>query len=511
MEPKNKKVVVLIGQSYFGKIWFGKRIEKEDPLYSSFCSITEELFRQETEVPFQSLQTDSKIMPSNVTDISSDIRGMADEGRKVRTEDPSNSVYNLSLTLSGLADENPFACAKQNSHKLVKTALNTFVKSSKTLMVLDFITDVDDAQFLVQTLRKYGLNPGGSNGFVAINLLLSNLHKLKFVEERAKRQRVDHYVMEYLKRHGAEALYFTYAEPDRPVGFFPELSWIDHVHFDLLIQLLKCTHCLKFCIEYMTKLDGESYKSLKSKRKAGFKADDFEPAGLPNYFMCKNGHKFCRPSAQNDLTTKYVAPSSEFDFDVPLDFMYTFGCWQNLLALTQNWNSLVLDQEISCVVTGNLLSVLKIKQFHFMLPATFLSSINDVKWLVNSNQYYVAYKRDGVRHLLFKKTSTEVYLFNSAKELFECQLAGSLAHLPDGTVLDGELLNCQEFDGQMSVFVAFDVLSLGIERQWHLKFKERQLALESTGVGKESEILGPHFHGMKSMEKGAVKLKVDMK
>ena len=501
MEPKNKKVVVLIGQAGSGKTYFGKMIEKEDPSYSSFCSIGEELVRQQTEVPFQSLQTDSK-MPSNIADI----REMADEGRKMRrTEDPSNSVYNLSLTLSGLADKNPKqkACAKQNSHKLVNTALDTFVKSSKTLMVLDFITDVDDAQFLVQTLRKYGLNPGGLNGLVAINLLLSNVYES--VEEQAKRQRVHHYVMEYLKRHGAEALYFTY-EPGRPMGFLPEEFWIDYEHFDLLIQLLKCTHCLKFCIEYMTKLDGESYKSLKSKRKAGFKADDSEPAGLPSYFMGKNGHKFCRPSAQNDLTTEHVAPSSEFDLDVPLDFMYAFGCWQNLLALTQNWNSLVLDQEISSVVTGNLLSILKIKQFHFMLPATFLSSRNDVKWLVNSNQYYVAYKRDGVRHLLFKKTSTEVYLFNSAKELFECQLAGSLAHLPDGTVLDGELLNCQESDGQMSVFVAFDVLSLGIERQWHLKFKERQLALESTGMKKESEILGSPFHGMKSMEKGTVKV-----
>ena len=123
-----------------------------------------------------------------------------------------------------------------------------------------------------------------------------------------------------------------------------------------------------------------------------------------------------------------------------------------------------------------------------MLPSTFVSSQADVYWIADPSRYFVTHKSDGVRYLFYKMKAGKMYLLSRAKELFRCELAGSVTHLPDGTILDGELVNQERSEDQLPVFTAFEILSFGSEKQWHLKLEECQLTLENTGITEEPEI-----------------------
>ncbi|CAB4020274.1 2 -5 RNA ligase [Paramuricea clavata] len=152
-----------------------------------------------------------------------------------------------------------------------------------------------------------------------------------------------------------------------------------------------------------------------------------------------------------------------------------------------NLQFMLLDSSHIKNVFASLHSVLNVSQFQFSLPASFVHSYRDVKWVANPARYYVTIKADGVRCLLLK-VSNGTYLITRKNEIYPCHIADD--QLPENTVLDGELLpSSSNFMSeihpkmstsqlQTSVFLVFDVLAVSGEVLWKWPFSVR---LESLG------------------------------
>ena len=343
-----------------------------------------------------------------------------------------------------------FKNIKEKCHELINVAIERFSTDAKTLLVLDTIKSLDDAEIVIETLRELGL---GLPVVVYLNVCRQKLERrLQLrrrcetkpnipLEELAKWSRSSLYITEYLSQQGAEILYF-----DCPGAEY----WFSGLLFSgerQFIELLMCSDCVT-----------KKYNSLEP-------AYEGNETDYP-VTTCNRG--------------RTVKPSS---FKLPWDF----SSWKTILP--ENWHAILLGKECTSDVRENLLKILKVKRFDFMLPSAFVSSRADVYWIANPSRYFVTHKSDGVRYLFYKMRAAKMFLLNRAKELFRCELAGSVTHLPDGTILDGELVNQGGSDGQLlPVFIAFDILSFRYEKQWHLKLEERQFALENTGIVEEPEI-----------------------
>ena len=100
--------------------------------------------------------------------------------------------------------------------------------------------------------------------------------------------------------------------------------------------------------------------------------------------------------------------------------------------------------------------------------------------------YVVGEKTDGVRHFLVV-ASEKAFLVDREFSLFVCPgidelAAGNSASngrgLPVGTILDGEIVRHRGLEPARDVFLAFDIISRGIEPTHQLSFRERRQRLE---------------------------------
>ena len=189
----------------------------------------------------------------------------------------------------------------------------------------------------------------------------------------------------------------------------------------------------------------------------------------------------------NDLINYYTnaellakGPRSAFwNWDMSLDDYYPI-CFPS-----NNLKFMLLDFKQIKSVFMSLHSALNVSQFQFTLPASFVHSYRDVKWVANPSRYYVTTKADGVRCLLLK-ISNGTYLMTRHNEIYPCHIADD--HLPVNTVLDGELLpssSMSEIHPKMSssqlktcVFLVFDVLVVSGDILWKWPFSVR---LENLG------------------------------
>ena len=396
---------------------------------------------------------------------------------------PRKKELGLGLAL-GLID---LKSVNEKCYELIREAIETFSKDESTLLVLDAIKSLADAQFVVNTLREFNLNSfavmyldvkikdlgsaiesrdGGYTNLLGRRRSWHRHGTLTHLslEKVAKWKRHSYYITEYLSRNGADVFYFDprdIEEYDTDL----DLGWSIRMFIELLIEFFVCFDCMssKYHL-FGSSIDTLVYKGVKHQ---GTETNIFVSS------KCKRGHVITPPKHSLQGSAEHL-------------FSSHFSPWKKLLP--QNWHALVLGAKSTIDVMDNLFSTLNVKRFDFMLPAAFVSSSSDVDWVAYPSRYYVTHKSDGVRYLLYKMKRGKMFLLNRAKELFKCELTGHFTDLPDGTVLDGELVNHQKADGQSSVFIAFDILSLGHRKQWHLKLEDRQLALESTGLEEEPEV-----------------------
>ena len=420
-----KKVVIIIGHSRAGNTTIAECIERVDPLKYSFLSTGDQLRQQ-------------GILP----------------------------LWNeLSLV--------DFKNIQEKCHELIKAAIETFSADAKTLLVLDAIKSLDDAEYVIEILSKLGL---GLPVVVYLNVSMQELKRRLLLrvryqitpnmvlEELAKWRRLSLYITEYFSQQGAEILYFDCPGAEY---FSGSQMYKRDIRIRQLIELLICSDCfvnMHYLFEPAFKTNTQAPMNVTYQ---GSETD--HPV-----VRCNKGH-IVRPGIRPSTLRKL---SWEFPWD--------FSCWKTIPP--KSWHAILLGTECTSDVRDSLLRTLKVKRFDFMLPSAFVSSQADVCWIADPHRYFVTHKSDGVRYLFYKMRAGKMYLLNRAKELFRCKLAGSVTHLLDGTILDGELMNQGGSEGQLPVFIAFDILSFGSEKQWHLKLEERQLALENTGIIEEPEI-----------------------
>ncbi len=159
---------------------------------------------------------------------------------------------------------------------------------------------------------------------------------------------------------------------------------------------------------------------------------------------------------------------------------------------SNNLQFMLLDSNQIKNVFMSLHSVLNVSQFQFTLPASFVHSYRDVEWIAIPSRYYVTTKADGVRCLLLK-ISNGTYLITMNNEIYPCHIADD--HLPENTVLDGELLpssSMSEIHPKMSssqlktsVFLVFDVLVVSGDILWKWPFSVRLGSLCRLSIRKD--------------------------
>lgn len=156
-----------------------------------------------------------------------------------------------------------------------------------------------------------------------------------------------------------------------------------------------------------------------------------------------------------------------------------------------NVQFMLLDSNQIKNVFMSLHSVLNASQFQLSLPASFVHSYRDVKWVAHPARYYVTIKADGVRCLLLK-ISDGTYLITRKKEIYPCHIAND--QLPENTVLDGELLPSASMSEmypkistglRTSVFLAFDVLAVSGDVLWKWPFSVRLESLSKLPIRKD--------------------------
>ena len=164
----------------------------------------------------------------------------------------------------------------------------------------------------------------------------------------------------------------------------------------------------------------------------------------------------CQPRGQPSLHSLRILTSNQID-----------------VPPTNNLQFMLLESKEIRNVLMAFFSILQTTKFQFSLPASFVHSFRDLRWIANPTRYYVTIKADGVRCLLLK-LSDGAYLITRKNEIYPCNIAND--QLPENTVLDGELLpssaisdihpksSMSEF--KTSVFLAFDVLAVSGEIVW---------------------------------------------
>ncbi len=142
-------------------------------------------------------------------------------------------------------------------------------------------------------------------------------------------------------------------------------------------------------------------------------------------------------------------------------------------------------------ILAELYSILKVNTLHFTLPASFVHCYRDVTWVTKPVTYHVTVKADGVRCLLLKILDG-TYLITRKNEIYPCCIADD--HLPDNTVLDGELLPSTSISEihpktsillKRSVFLVFDVLAISGEVLWKWPFTIRQENLRNLPISRD--------------------------
>jgi hypothetical protein len=142
-------------------------------------------------------------------------------------------------------------------------------------------------------------------------------------------------------------------------------------------------------------------------------------------------------------------------------------------------------------IFAELLSILKVSQLKFTLPASFVHCYRDVKWVTNSSRYHVTTKADGVRCMLVK-IQNGTFFITRKNEIYPCCIADD--KLPDNTVLDGELLPSTAISDIhpkitkplcSSVFLVFDALAISGNILWMWPFDVRQESLHKLSISKD--------------------------
>ena len=161
-------------------------------------------------------------------------------------------------------------------------------------------------------------------------------------------------------------------------------------------------------------------------------------------------------------------------------------------------------------IFAELLSILKVNQFQFTLPASFVHCYRDVKWVTNPTKYYVTAKADGVRCLLMK-IQNGTYLITRKNEIYPCCIAND--KLPDNTVLDGELLpstSISEIHPKIStllntsVLLVFDVLAISGDVLWKWPFTVRQASLCKLPISTDIAAVMKQAHDDSSAEENSL-------
>ena len=172
-------------------------------------------------------------------------------------------------------------------------------------------------------------------------------------------------------------------------------------------------------------------------------------------------------------------PSNDIFEDYPV-----FACPNNVRVLLS-------DSAKIKNILAELYSILKVNTLHFTLPASFVHCYRDVTWITKPVTYHVTVKADGVRCLLLKILDG-TYLITRKNEIYPCCIADD--HLPDNTVLDGELLPSTSISEihpkisillKRSVFLVFDVLAISGEVLWKWPFTIRQENLRNLPISRD--------------------------
>ena len=164
----------------------------------------------------------------------------------------------------------------------------------------------------------------------------------------------------------------------------------------------------------------------------------------------------------------------------------------NHLPRPNNLSALLTSSVKIKEVFAKLLSILKVSEFQFTLPPSFVHCHRDITWVTNPSRYHVTAKADGVRCLLVK-IQRGTYLITRKNEIYPCCIADD--KLPDNTVLDGELLpstSISEIHPKIStlqlntsVFLVFDVLAIAGDVLWKWPFTVRQESLCKLPISKD--------------------------
>ena len=288
---------------------------------------------------------------------------------------------------------------KEYCHELISKTFVDFQTSKSTLLILDCVKDLEDAEFVAAQANKYG--------FKIIRALLFD------IDEKQLR-----------------------------------VKWQERAeNIDLLRMMCGSVQ------EYLYKWRMRS-------------------SDLINYYT------------KAELLSK--VPGPEFcGWDMSLD-----GC--PICFPSNNLKFMLLDSNRIKSVFMSLHSVLNVSQFQFTLPASFVHNYRDVEWVANPSRYYVTAKADGVRCLLLK-ISNGTYLITRNTEIYSCHIADD--HLPENTVLDGELLpssSMSEIHPKMSssqlktnVFLVFDALAVSGDVLWKWPLSVRMESLGNLSIRKD--------------------------
>lgn len=111
-------------------------------------------------------------------------------------------------------------------------------------------------------------------------------------------------------------------------------------------------------------------------------------------------------------------------------------------------------------------------EFQPSLPSSLVRTEKDLRWIIESKNYLVTRKVDGVRYCaIFGKHG--LFLMDRKKAIFRVTGVPREGQVPVGTVLDGEVIQV----GHSFVFLAFDLLVIGGKSIWDAPLKERLLSL----------------------------------
>eukprot|EP00798_Chlamydomonas_sp_ICE-L_P024616 gene24616-10237_t len=119
------------------------------------------------------------------------------------------------------------------------------------------------------------------------------------------------------------------------------------------------------------------------------------------------------------------------------------------------------------------------------VPLQSVNTLDDARWVGYPGRFAVSQKADGTRCLLIVTTSGKSYFITRSGSVYAHPLSSSSSSgnstcllLPPDTVRDGELLWAGPPGHRKGFFLAFDILSAGSSKFWHLLLQQRLFALE---------------------------------